>query len=112
MVSSITQTAVQRERRVKIKQAEQSLQELWTLSGGLTYSSLEFQKERENRAEEIFEEIITPNRTNTHTLRLLKAKENKEKILKAAREKEKNKDKNLYHASLQNLCKLQNSGVT
>lgn len=54
--------------------------------------SLEFQKEeRDNRAEEIFEKIITPSRTNTHTFRLLKAKDNKEKILKAAREKRRTK---------------------
>ena len=68
--------------------------------------SLEFQKEgRENRAEEIFEETVTPSRTNTHTFQVTKSKGQQGENLKGSQRKEKEKE-NIYHTSLQNLCKL------
>lgn len=105
--------AIQREGRARIKQNKK--QNKASKNCGLIRWFNVFVigiPKRENRAEEIFEEIITPNRTNTHTLRWLKAKENKEKILKAAREKRRTKIRMYTMPSLQKLCKLQNSGVT
>lgn len=43
---------------------------------------------------------------------MAKSKGKQGKNLKGSQRKEKNKDKNVYYASLQKLCKLQNSGVT